>query len=50
MHEFCTTSGNDVIKNINTFLNNSIANNADDDLTMICLRALPTAMTLGLAA
>ena len=50
MHEFCVASGSDVIQNINTFLNNSIANNADDDLTMICLRATPTPVTLGLAA
>jgi len=50
MHEFCVASAGDVINNINTFLNNSIANNADDDLTMICLRATPTPVTLGLAA
>ena len=50
MHEFCISSGNDVIKNINAYLNNSIADTAEDDLTMICLRATPTPMALGLAA
>ncbi len=50
MHEFCTTSGSDVIMNINSYLNNSFADNVDDDLTMICLRATPTPRSLGLAA
>jgi serine phosphatase RsbU (regulator of sigma subunit) len=50
MHEFCVASGSDVITNIDSYLNNSFANSADDDLTMICLRATPTPHSLGLAA
>ena len=50
MHEFCIASGSEVIKNINVYLDNSIGNTANDDLTMICLQAKPTPVTLGLAA
>ena len=42
MHEFCIASGSEVIKNINVYLDNSIGNTANDDLTMICLQAKPT--------
>ncbi|MBC8201799.1 MAG: serine/threonine-protein phosphatase [Planctomycetes bacterium] len=50
MHEFCIASGSNVINDINTYLDHSIANSANDDLTMICLQAKPTPVTLGLAA
>ncbi len=50
MHDFCKTAHTDVLANINDYLNNSIVGDAEDDLTMICLRAKPTMQTLGLAA
>jgi phosphoserine phosphatase RsbU/P len=50
MHGFCKTASGDVLANINEYLNSSIVNEAEDDLTMICLRAKPTMQTLGLAA
>jgi serine phosphatase RsbU (regulator of sigma subunit) len=50
MHEFCSSASGNVIDSINTYLNDSLVNVAEDDLTMICLRARGNMQTLGLAA
>jgi len=50
MHEFCSAASGDVLDSINTYLNSSLVNVAEDDLTMICLRARGNMQTLGLAA
>jgi phosphoserine phosphatase RsbU/P len=50
MHEFCTSSNGDVLASINQYLNRSLVHTAEDDLTMICLKAKPSMQTLGLAA
>jgi sigma-B regulation protein RsbU (phosphoserine phosphatase) len=50
MHEFCSSANGDVLDSINTYLNSSLVTTAEDDLTMICLRARNTIQTLGLAA
>jgi len=50
MHDFCANTNGDVLDNINAYLNNSLVKTAEDDLTMICLRAKTTMHSLGLAA
>lgn len=50
MHEFCMSSNGDVLASINQYLNNSLVHSAEDDLTMICLKAKPNMQSLGLAA
>ncbi len=50
MHEFCSASNDDVLASINQYLNKSLVHSAEDDLTMICLKAKPCLHTLGLAA
>jgi phosphoserine phosphatase RsbU/P len=50
MHEFCMEGSSDVLKNINAYLNHTNNSVADDDLTMICMRAKTIPGTLRLAA
>jgi serine phosphatase RsbU (regulator of sigma subunit) len=39
MNEFCAYNKDDVLQKISGYLNQTLPNNADDDLTMICLHA-----------
>jgi serine phosphatase RsbU (regulator of sigma subunit) len=49
LHTFCDNTNEDVLKDINAFLNQAKDNFADD-LTMISMRATPVAPEIGLAA
>ena len=48
MNEFCQEGTGDLLTKINDYLNQTNSSVADDDLTMICMRAntLPAALRL----
>ncbi len=50
MEEFCKSSGKDVLKGISGFLNQTGAIEAEDDLTMICMRTNTIPSSLRFAA
>lgn len=50
MHDFCENSSGDVLQKITTYLNQTSPSVAEDDLTMICLRANSLPASLRLAA
>ena len=50
MHEFCTNCSGDVLETINTYISQTKSSVADDDLTMICMKANTVAKALRLAA
>lgn len=50
MQEFCKKSDGDVLKDITAFLNQASSASAEDDLTMICLKANAKPVSMRLAA
>ena len=49
MHEFCSENEDDVLRKINGYLNQTLPEHAEDDLTMVCLHANTPSNTLRIA-